>query len=129
METPIGRGEFQSNPTPPVYRIFSKLTVSVAMYPLIMRSIRGGTLGWNIEIYSTLRTNLIGPNWSVSRAYVIKIYIYVYVIARAGVIFGIYFTSCRYSGSLITRGVAECYFAALPKTSGKYPRISRLPVL
>ena len=23
---------------------------------------------------------------------------YVYVIARAGVIFGIYFTSCRYSG-------------------------------
>ena len=24
--------------------------------------------------------------------------IYVYVIARAGVIFGIYFTSCRYSG-------------------------------
>ena len=28
-----------------------------------------------------------------------RIYIlYVYVIARAGVIFGIYFTSCRYSG-------------------------------
>ena len=24
--------------------------------------------------------------------------IFVYVIARAGVIFGIYFTSCRYSG-------------------------------
>ena len=24
--------------------------------------------------------------------------VYVYVIARAGVIFGIYFTSCRYSG-------------------------------
>ena len=28
----------------------------------------------------------------------VHIYIYVYVIARAGVIFGIYFTSCRYSG-------------------------------
>ena len=28
----------------------------------------------------------------------IYIIIYVYVIARAGVIFGIYFTSCRYSG-------------------------------
>ena len=27
--------------------------VSVATYPLTMRSIRGGTLGWNIEIYST----------------------------------------------------------------------------
>ena len=25
-------------------------TVSVATYPLTMRSIRGGTLGWNIEI-------------------------------------------------------------------------------
>ena len=35
---------------------------------------------------------------------------YVYVIARAGVIFGIYFT-------------------ALPKMSGIYPIISRLPVL
>ena len=28
-------------------------TVSVATYSLTMRSIRGGTLGWNIEIYST----------------------------------------------------------------------------
>ena len=27
-----------------------------------------------------------------------SLHIYVYVIARAGVIFGIYFTSCRYSG-------------------------------
>ena len=26
-------------------------TVSVATYPLTMRSTRGGTLGWNIEIY------------------------------------------------------------------------------
>ena len=56
-------------------------------------------------------------------------FIYVYVIARAGVIFGIYFTSCRYSGGLIARGEAECYFVTLPKTSGIYPRISRLPML
>ena len=35
-----------------------------------MRSIRGGTLGWNIEIYST-PTNQF--DWSVSRAYVINI--------------------------------------------------------
>ena len=48
-------------------------TVSVATYPLTMRSIRGGTLGWNIEIYST-PTNQF--DWSVSRAYVINIYIY-----------------------------------------------------
>ena len=47
-------------------------TVSVATYPLTMRSIRGGTLGWNIEIYST-PTNQF--DWSVSRAYVINIYI------------------------------------------------------
>ena len=49
-------------------------TVSVATYPLTVRSIRGGTLGWNIEIYST-PTNQF--DWSVSRAYVINIYIYV----------------------------------------------------
>ena len=47
-------------------------TVSVATYPLTMLSIRGGTLGWNIEIYST-PTNQF--DWSVSRAYVINIYI------------------------------------------------------
>ena len=35
-----------------------------------MRSIRGGTLGWNIEIYST-PTNQF--DWSVSRAYVIGV--------------------------------------------------------
>ena len=46
-------------------------TVSVATYPLTMRSIRGGTFGWNIEIYST-PTNQF--DWSVSRAYVINIY-------------------------------------------------------
>ena len=45
-----------------------RTTVSVATYPLTMRSIRGGTLGWNIEIYST-PTNQF--DWSVSRAYVI----------------------------------------------------------
>ena len=49
-------------------------TVSVATYPFTMRSIRGGTLGWNIEIYST-PTNQF--DWSVSRAYVINIYIYI----------------------------------------------------
>ena len=27
-----------------------------------------------------------------------SVYVYVYVVARAGVIFGIYFTSCRCSG-------------------------------
>ena len=46
-------------------------TVSVATYPLTMRSIRGGTLGWNIEIYSTPTKQF---DWSVSRAYVINIY-------------------------------------------------------
>ena len=43
-------------------------TVSVATYPLTMSSIKGGTLGWNIEIYST-PTNQF--DWSISRAYVI----------------------------------------------------------
>ena len=33
-----------------------------------MRSIRGGTLGWNIEIYSTPKNQF---DWFVSRAYVI----------------------------------------------------------
>ena len=44
-------------------------TVSVATYPLTMRSIRGGTLGWNIEIYFTPKNQF---DWSVSRAYVIN---------------------------------------------------------
>ena len=52
--------------------LYQGTTVSVATYPLTMRSIRGGTLGWNIEIYST-PTNQF--DWSVSRAYVINIYI------------------------------------------------------
>ena len=37
-----------------------------------MRSIRGGTLGWNIEIKYSTPTNQF--DWSVSRAYVINIY-------------------------------------------------------
>ena len=44
--------------------------LSVATYPLTMPSIRGGILGWNIDIYST-RTDQF--DWSVSRAYVINI--------------------------------------------------------
>ena len=43
-------------------------TVSVATYPLTMRSMRGGTLGWNIEINSTPTHQF---DWSVSRAYII----------------------------------------------------------
>ena len=35
--------------------------------------------------------------------------IYVYVIARVGVKFGINFTSVRLSGNKIARGEAECY--------------------
>ena len=35
------------------------------------------------------------PHWGVQSRFRV---IYVYVIARAGVIFRIYFTSCRYSG-------------------------------
>ena len=41
-----------------------------------MPSIRGGILGWNIDIYSTRSDQF---DWSVSHAYVIKIYIYVTV--------------------------------------------------
>ena len=40
--------------------------------------------------------------------------LYVYVIARVGVKFGINFTSVRLSGNKIARGEAECY---LPNTS------------
>ena len=52
-----------------LHRIFSTkgTTVSVATYPLTMRSIRGGILGWNIEIYSTPMDQF---DWSVSRSYV-----------------------------------------------------------
>ena len=38
-------------------------------------------------------------------------YIYVYVIARVGVKFGINFTSVRLSGNKIARGEAECYLS------------------
>ena len=39
----------------------------------------------------------------------VLIYIYVYVIARVGVKFGINFTSVRLSGNKIARGEAEYY--------------------
>ena len=46
--------------------------------------------------------DLIGERAKRARRYLVMFMetrdIYVYVIARAGVIFGIYFTSCRYSG-------------------------------
>ena len=53
----------------------------------------------------------------------------VYVIAQAGVKFGINFTSCSESGSEIAGGTVECNFAILATTSGIYPRISLLPML
>ena len=59
-----------------------------------------------------------------------KIYdIYVYVIAREGVKFGINFTSCSENDKDIARGAAKCYFAIIATTSGIYPKISLLPVL
>ena len=54
---------------------------------------------------------------------------YVYVIARVGVKFGINFTSVRLSGNKIARGEAECYLP-LNLTRVKFvPEISRLTVL
>ena len=74
METPIGRGEFQSNPTLSVYMIFStegtycirsNVPIDHAQYQ-----------GWNIGVE---HRNIFHPtdqfDWSVSRAYVINIYI------------------------------------------------------
>ena len=55
--------------------------LSVATYPLTMPSIRGGILGWNIDIYTT-RTDQF--DWSVSRAYVINIYTDTNPITRTG---------------------------------------------
>ena len=71
--------------------------MSVATYPLTMRSIRGGTLGCNIEIYST-PTNQF--DWSVSRVYVVSIG---YTIASSGL--------CAHNArvSVYTRGEAEGY--------------------
>ena len=55
--------------------------------------------------------------------------IYVYVIARVGVKFGINFMSVRLSGNKIARGEAECYLP-LNLTRVKFvPEISRLTVL
>ena len=55
--------------------------------------------------------------------------VFVYVIARVGVKFGINFTSYRENGSEITRGAAECNFTILATTSGIYPKISLQLVL
>ena len=55
--------------------------------------------------------------------------VYVYVIARVGVKFGINFTSVRLSGNKIARGEAECYLP-LNLTRVKFvSEISRLTVL
>ena len=55
--------------------------------------------------------------------------VYVYVIARVGVKFGINFTSVRLSGNKIARGEAECYLP-LNLTRVKFIlEISRLTVL
>ena len=55
--------------------------------------------------------------------------VYVYVIARVGVKFGINFTSVRLSGNKIARGEAECYLP-LNLTRVKFvPDISRLTML
>ena len=51
---------------------------------------------------------------------------FVYVIARAGVKFGINFTSCSENGNVIARGAAEFYFAII---AGIYPKILLLPML
>ena len=54
---------------------------------------------------------------------------YVYVMARVGVKFGINFTSVRLSGNKIARGEAECYLS-LKLTRVKFvPDISRLTAL
>ena len=58
-----------------------------------------------------------------------SIHIYVYVIARVGVKFGINLMSVRLSGNKIARGEAECYLP-LNLTRVKFvPEISRLTVL
>ena len=49
--------------------------------------------------------------------------VFVYVIAREGVKFGINFTSCSEHGNEIARGAAECYFAVIATMSGIYPKI------
>ena len=51
--------------------------------------------------------------------------LYVYVIAREGVKFGINFTSCSENNNEIARGATKCYFAVID-TSGIYPKISLL---
>ena len=82
-------------------------TVSVATYPLTMRSIRGGTLGWNIEIYST-PTNQF--DWSVSRAYVINIYICLWTKKK----FESYFRDRFTFSNIRSRTSRQIYRLALP---------------
>ena len=53
---------------------------------------------------------------------------YVYVIAWAGVKFGINFTSCSENGYEIAQGTAKCNLAVVA-TSEIYPKISLLLVL
>ena len=72
-----------------------------------MRSIRGGTLGWNIEIYST-PTNQF--DWSVSRAYVINIYIYMSVVEK---IFESYFRDRLTFSNVDSRTSRRIYRLAL----------------
>ena len=48
-----------------------------------MRSSRGESLGWNIEIYSTPTDEF---DWSVSRAYVINVYIIAWLAVVLGII-------------------------------------------
>ena len=56
--------------------------------------------------------------------------IYVYVIARAGVIFGSGYISRVVGIAAVKSHEAKpSAISPLPKTSGIYPRISRLPVL
>ena len=55
--------------------------------------------------------------------------VYVYVIARVGVEFGINFTSVRLSGNKIARGEAECYLPLNLTRVKVVPVISRLTLL
>ena len=71
-----------------------------------------------------MASELHSPEFKLSVVYLLSVY--VYVIARVGVKFGINFTSVRLSGNKIARGEAECYLP-LNLTRVKFvPEISRL---
>ena len=55
--------------------------------------------------------------------------LFVYVIAREGVKFGLNFTSCSENGNEIARRRSRVLFCRLTTMSGIYPIISLLPVL